>query len=564
MTRKPYSAYTDSLEKYFAQPAFEQNDSAWAAETAQQMREAAQVSGDKRWELEADFFEFLYNYYHNWDKPNRLQHSEETLDAVQKIISLAGKSGYIALQLRGEYFIFTHYWYDCENHEKAFLQWNKLEKLLAPVPAEDFPHKPLYWQQIAVLYSYFGEYEKTVYYYSKVLETPEVSLQQGHLEWTINELGLIYRNHYNDLEKSDSCFRAILKLMPDKQSIKRYPNFTVQERNELWAVLAKGNLGTNRYLRGEYDEAIPLLIQGMEGAIKNNKYNYPYAAGKALLLAEIYILQNDLPVVKHYADKAREWLDTERDVSRAHNIELWQKYYQTLLQYYRAKGDNDNAWLYNDSLENAKRIAGEEYNLRQLQRAEQEIHQEKLEAEQTLSHAYRRSFLISAAFVVVVVILLLFIIYYNRRIAKKNRNLVAQLKEQDKLTEMSLQEDSDSDSAGQTDESNARQLLRNLHAWLLQDARYAGKIDANTLAATLSVSRTRLFETVKNLTGKTLYDYINSLRLDQARQMLETTAATVETIATDCGFSTVRTFYRLFRESYGITPAQYRKIVMKT
>ncbi|GHV50084.1 hypothetical protein FACS1894181_10170 [Bacteroidia bacterium] len=560
MTRKPYSAYADSLEKYNPHIITEK-DSAWAMQTAQQMREAAQVSGDKRWELEACFFEFLYNYYYNWDKPNRSLHSEETLEAVQKIITLAEKSGYIALQLRGEFFIFTHYWYDCENHEKAFRQWHKVEKLLAPVSAEDFPHKPLYWQQIGVLYNFFGEYEKTVYYYGKVLETPEVTLQQGHLEWTINELGLIYRDHYNDLEKSDSCFRAILALMPDMQSIRRYPNFTVQERNELWAALARGNLGTNHYLRGEYDEAIPLLIQSMEGAIKNNKYNYPYAAGKALLLAEIYMMKNDLPAVKHYTDKAREWLDTERDVSRAHNIELWQKYYQTLLQYYRAKGDNANAWLYNDSLENAKRIADEAYHLRQLQRAEQEIHQEKLEAEQTLSHAYRRSFLISAAFVAVVVILLLFIIYYNRRIARKNRNLVARLKEQDKLTEMSLQEDSD--SAGQTDESNARELLRNLHAWLLQDARYAGKIDANILAATLSVSRTRLFESVKNLTGKTLHDYINSLRLDQARQMLETTIATVETIATDCGFSTVRTFYRLFRESYGMTPAQYRKIVAK-
>ncbi|MDR0811802.1 MAG: helix-turn-helix domain-containing protein [Paludibacter sp.] len=562
MTHKPYAEYADSLEN-ITRILYAENDSVWVAQTVQQMREAAQVSGDKRWKLEADFLEFIYNYDNDWDKPSRRHFSEETLNAVQKIISLAKKNGYTALQLRGEFFIFTHYWHHCENHEKAFLQWNKVEKLLDPVPAEDFPLKPFYWIQIAVLYNYFGEYEKTVYYYGKVFETPEISLQQGHLEWTINELGLIYRNHYNDLEKSDSCFRAILELMPDLWNIKRYLHFTVQERNELWAALANGNLGTNHCLRGEYNEAIPLLVQGMEGAIKNNKHNYPYAAGKALQLAEIYMMKNDLSAVKQYADKAREWLDTERDVSRAHNIELWQKYYQTMLQYYRAKGNNANAWLYNDSVENAKRIADEEYNLRQLQRAEQEIQQEKLEAEQTLKHAYRRSFLISAAFVVVVVILLLFIIRYNRQITQKNRNLVARLKEQDQITEMNMQ--ADSDSAEQTDENSAQQLLlRNLYAYLLQDAHYSEKIDANTLAAALAISRTRLFETVKNLTGKTLQDYINSLRLDQARQMLETTTATVETIATDCGFFTVRTFYRLFRESYGMTPAQYRKIVVKS
>ncbi|GHT10356.1 hypothetical protein FACS189432_06840 [Bacteroidia bacterium] len=60
----------------------------------------------------------------------------------------------------------------------------------------------------------------------------------------------------------------------------------------------------------------------MEGAVKNNKHNYPYAAGKALLLAEIYMMKNKLSAVKHYAGKAREWLDTERDVSRAQHWAL--------------------------------------------------------------------------------------------------------------------------------------------------------------------------------------------------------------------------------------------------
>ncbi|MDR2497473.1 MAG: helix-turn-helix domain-containing protein [Tannerellaceae bacterium] len=56
-------------------------------------------------------------------------------------------------------------------------------------------------------------------------------------------------------------------------------------------------------------------------------------------------------------------------------------------------------------------------------------------------------------------------------------------------------------------------------------------------------------------------EYINILRLDKARQMLDCHAAlTVEAIAGECGLS-ARSFYRLFRERYGITPTEYRKTV---
>ncbi|MEG1910024.1 MAG: helix-turn-helix domain-containing protein [Bacteroidales bacterium] len=37
-------------------------------------------------------------------------------------------------------------------------------------------------------------------------------------------------------------------------------------------------------------------------------------------------------------------------------------------------------------------------------------------------------------------------------------------------------------------------------------------------------------------------------------------SATIETIALDCGFNSSRNFHRLFREKFGMTPTEFRKL----
>ncbi|MCL2511178.1 MAG: helix-turn-helix transcriptional regulator, partial [Bacteroidales bacterium] len=55
-------------------------------------------------------------------------------------------------------------------------------------------------------------------------------------------------------------------------------------------------------------------------------------------------------------------------------------------------------------------------------------------------------------------------------------------------------------------------------------------------------------------------EYINDLRLDEAKRLLDNSDLTIESIALDCGFNTSRTFYNQFRERYRMTPAAYRKV----
>ena len=105
-----------------------------------------------------------------------------------------------------------------------------------------------------------------------------------------------------------------------------------------------------------------------------------------------------------------------------------------------------------------------------------------------------------------------------------------------------------------------RQLFSRLHNYVLKD-RYYAKPDINRdeLIAALSTNRTTLSEAVKAFTNNTLMAYINNLRLEEAKRILDThPELTIEAIAEKCGFN-LRTFHRLFIERYHTTPAKYRQ-----
>jgi transcriptional regulator GlxA family with amidase domain len=60
-------------------------------------------------------------------------------------------------------------------------------------------------------------------------------------------------------------------------------------------------------------------------------------------------------------------------------------------------------------------------------------------------------------------------------------------------------------------------------------------------------------------TGMSPLDYVHSIRLEEAKQMLETEDLPAETIANEVGYEDTSFFGRLFRRKVGITPAQYRR-----
>ncbi|GGZ02959.1 GlxA family transcriptional regulator [Streptomyces poonensis] len=79
------------------------------------------------------------------------------------------------------------------------------------------------------------------------------------------------------------------------------------------------------------------------------------------------------------------------------------------------------------------------------------------------------------------------------------------------------------------------------------------------LAARAHVSDRQLTRIFKTELGMTPYAYVESVRVEMARNQLESTDATLERVASTCGFGTVDTLVRAFRRRLDTTPTEYRQ-----
>ncbi|WP_163010653.1 GlxA family transcriptional regulator [Streptomyces dangxiongensis] len=79
------------------------------------------------------------------------------------------------------------------------------------------------------------------------------------------------------------------------------------------------------------------------------------------------------------------------------------------------------------------------------------------------------------------------------------------------------------------------------------------------LAEHAHVSDRQLTRIFKTELGTTPHAYIELVRVERARNQLESTDSTLERIATACGFGTVDTLVRAFRRRLDTTPTEYRR-----
>jgi len=81
---------------------------------------------------------------------------------------------------------------------------------------------------------------------------------------------------------------------------------------------------------------------------------------------------------------------------------------------------------------------------------------------------------------------------------------------------------------------------------------------ASELAARLNITPVQLVREFRGSVGSNISVFLKARQVELAKLLLERTNLNTETIAFRAGFGTVRTFYRAFRRSTGMTPAAYR------
>lgn len=87
------------------------------------------------------------------------------------------------------------------------------------------------------------------------------------------------------------------------------------------------------------------------------------------------------------------------------------------------------------------------------------------------------------------------------------------------------------------------------------------ELSAEVLTRELGISRTLLYEKVKNLTGNTVNEYIKHLRIERAQALLKDTDLSINEISYTVGFAYPRYFSSVFKEVTGLTPSGFRKAV---
>lgn len=95
-------------------------------------------------------------------------------------------------------------------------------------------------------------------------------------------------------------------------------------------------------------------------------------------------------------------------------------------------------------------------------------------------------------------------------------------------------------------------------AWI--DSNYNEDISLDDIAERMGLSTTYASKQIKAYTGTNVVNYINNVRIEHAKELLENTAMSSNEIGTHVGFRYSQSFIRSFNKIVGMTPGDYRKL----
>jgi two-component system, response regulator YesN len=95
---------------------------------------------------------------------------------------------------------------------------------------------------------------------------------------------------------------------------------------------------------------------------------------------------------------------------------------------------------------------------------------------------------------------------------------------------------------------------------LFVDSHYQQDLSQSMLSEHLGLSASYVSSIFKEVTGLNFADYVNSRRIEQAKDLLRLSDESIVEIADKVGFSNSNTFIRVFKRHEGITPGQYRQL----
>ena len=99
-------------------------------------------------------------------------------------------------------------------------------------------------------------------------------------------------------------------------------------------------------------------------------------------------------------------------------------------------------------------------------------------------------------------------------------------------------------------------VINKCQTWVAEN--YRAHAPATAMAGVSGLTTRTFIRRFREATGMTPLDYVHALRLEEAKQMLETTEDSIEAIANEVGYEDTSFFGRLFRRKVGVAPGEYR------
>lgn len=103
----------------------------------------------------------------------------------------------------------------------------------------------------------------------------------------------------------------------------------------------------------------------------------------------------------------------------------------------------------------------------------------------------------------------------------------------------------------------------NVHMWEIVhfvQRNYLNYLTLQDLAEKFNVSVSYLSTSFKKYVGQNFINYLHELRINQASSLLLSTDMLIIDISMEVGFTSSKTFARVFKEITGLSPAAYRKV----
>ncbi len=206
-----------------------------------------------------------------------------------------------------------------------------------------------------------------------------------------------------------------------------------------------------------------------------------------------------------------------------------------------------------DSIRLQERQADVE-QLQEIKRQEEEI----IQKHQAL--VVHRIIIASAFLVCLLIAYLLWRSYkYNKVLTEKNRKLYEEIEQrrQEQQQEMELLQ-----AAPEEQLTTEQQLFRRLCTLMDEQQPYTDEtLNRDTLAQLLGTNGKYVEQAIRQCSkGETVSDFINRYRLEHVARLLKTTSDPIAIIGELSGIPSRATLARLFRNTYGMTPSEYRKI----